>query len=227
MKTAIRMTTPLTLFAAMASASMLSANAQDAAAPSKDAATIQLPAIKTTGGVPLMEAISKRKSSRDFAPTPLSLEHLGGILWATAGYNRPEAKMRVAASSRNHQAVEILAVLEAGIYAYDAEKHALNLLAAGDHRKLAGPQPFVATAPLNLVFVGDADKIKIDDLELRMLSFGADAGLMAQNAYLYCASENLGCVVRTYIQHDPLAKLLNLPKNKRVLLGQTIGYPAQ
>lgn len=29
------------------------------------------------------------------------------------------------------------------------------------------------------------------------------------------------------IEHDPLAKLLNLPKHKRVLLGQTIGHPAK
>ena len=54
-----------------------------------------------------------------------------------------------------------------------------------------------------------------------------DAGLMAQNAYLYSASEGLACVVRGMIEHDPLAKLLNLPKHKRVLLGQTIGHQAK
>lgn len=226
MKEAIRKTTSLALFAAVASTAALSANAQ-APAPSKEATTIQLPAIQKTGGMPLMEAFAKRQSSREFATTPLSPELLGGVLWATAGYNRPEEKKRVAASSRNRQSVEVLVVLETGIYAYDAEKHALNLLAAGDHRKLAGGQPFVATAPLNLVYVGDADKMEIPDLGSRMLSLGADSGLMAQNAYLYCASEGLSCVIRAWIEHEPLAKLLKLPKNKQVLLGQTIGLPAK
>ena len=226
MKKAIQKTTSLALFAAVASTAALSANAQ-AAAPSNEATTIPLPAIQKTGGMPLMEAFAKRQSSREFATTPLSPELLGGVLWTTAGYNRPEEKKRVAASSRNRQSVEVLAVLETGIYAYDAEKHALNLLAAGDHRKLAGAQPFVATAPLNLVYVGDADKMEIPDLGARMLSLGADSGLMAQNAYLYCASEGLSCVIRAWIEHEPLAKLLKLPKNKQVLLGQTIGLPAK
>jgi nitroreductase len=226
MKKAIQKTTSLALFAAMAFAAVLAVHAQSAS-PAKEVTTIQLPAVKMTGGMPLMEAIAKRQSSREFATTPLSPELLGGVLWATAGYNRPEEKKRVAASSRNRQSVEVLAVLETGIYAYDAEKHALNLLAAGDHRKLAGAQPFVATAPLNLVYVGDADKMEIPDLGARMLSLGADSGLMAQNAYLYCASEKLSCVIRAWIDHEPLAKLLKLPKNKQVLFGQTIGHPAK
>lgn len=226
MKEAIRKTTSFALFAAAASTAVLGAHAQTAA-PTKADETIQLPAIQKTGGMPLMEAIAKRSSSREFAPTALTPELLGGVLWSTAGYNRPAKKKRTAASSRNRQSVDVLAVLETGIYAYDAEKHALNLLVAGDHRKLAGSQPFVATAPLNLVYVGDADKIEIKDAEARMLSLGADAGLMAQNAYLYCASEQLSCVIRAWIEHEPLAKLLKLPKNKRVLFGQTIGYPAK
>ena len=226
MKNAIRRTTSLTLFAAVASAAVLSGRAQSATS-SKEASTIQLPAIQKTGGMPLMEAIAKRHSSREFAPDSLSAELLGGVLWATAGYNRPEEKKRVAASTRNWQAVEVYAVLETGIYAYDAEGHALKLLAAGDHRKLADPQPFVATAPLNLVYIGDTEKMAVPDKGSQMLYLGADAGLMAQNAYLYSASEGLACVVRGMIEHDPLAKLLNLPKHKRVLLGQTIGHPAK
>ena len=119
MKNAIRRTTSLTLFAAVASAAVLSGRAQSATS-SKEASTIQLPAIQKTGGMPLMEAIAKRHSSREFAPDSLSAELLGGVLWATAGYNRPEEKKRVAASTRNWQAVEVYAVLETGIYAYDA-----------------------------------------------------------------------------------------------------------
>ena len=78
MKNAIRRTTSLTLFAAVASAAVLSGRAQSATS-SKEASTIQLPAIQKTGGMPLMEAIAKRHSSREFAPDSLSAELLGGV----------------------------------------------------------------------------------------------------------------------------------------------------
>lgn len=200
--------------------------AQDAAKP-ENPAMIQLPTIQKTGGMPLREAIAKRQSAREFAPTALSNETLGAVLWAAAGYNRPAEHMRTAASTRNWQAVDVYAVLESGIYAYDAEKHALVLRAAGDHRALAGMQPFVATAPLNLLFVGDMKKMAVPDKAQQMLMLGADAGLMAQNVYLECASTGLACVIRASLDPAPLAKLLKLPAHQQVLLGQTIGLPAK
>lgn len=188
---------------------------------------IQLSHFEKRGGLPFIDTVANRKSSRAFAPIEIPIDLLSQILWCTAGYNRPEQKMRVAASSRNRQSVEVLAILPSGIYAYDAEQHALIGLVAGDYRTLAGAQDFVATAPLNLVFVGDTQKIGIEDPEARALSLGCDAGLMAQNTYLFCSSKGLATVIRAWIEHEPLAKLLQLPPNKKVLFGQTIGFPAR
>jgi hypothetical protein len=54
------------------------------------ASTIILPQVDIHGGMPLMEALAARRSSRDFAPDPLPLPLLAGLLWAAYGVNRPE-----------------------------------------------------------------------------------------------------------------------------------------
>ena len=51
----------------------------------------------------------------------------------------------------------------------------------------------------------------------------ADAGFVAQNVYLYCASAGLGSVVRGSISKDALAKELGLKSNQVILLAQTVG----
>ena len=54
------------------------------------AASIVLPAPKKQGGLPLMEALASRRSSRDFASGALPLPLLSGLLWAAYGVNRPD-----------------------------------------------------------------------------------------------------------------------------------------
>jgi nitroreductase len=53
----------------------------------------------------------------------------------------------------------------------------------------------------------------------------ADVGFIAENVYLFCASEGLDCVVRGWIDRDLIAQTLNLSANRKVILAQTVGYP--
>ena len=53
------------------------------------AKAIALPAPQKEGGMPLMEALSKRRSDREFAHTELPLPVLSNLLWAAYGVNRP------------------------------------------------------------------------------------------------------------------------------------------
>ena len=53
------------------------------------AARISLPAPRRSGGLPLMAALRKRESQRDFAPQALRKQTLSDLLWAAAGINRP------------------------------------------------------------------------------------------------------------------------------------------
>ncbi len=52
---------------------------------------IALPPPRRTGGMPLMEALDRRSSAREFSPDPLELVVLGDLLWAANGVNREGA----------------------------------------------------------------------------------------------------------------------------------------
>ena len=94
-------------------------------------------------------------------------------------------------------------------------------------RKLAGLQEFVGTAPLNLVFVADSARMTGSSPEDQALYAGADVGFIGQNVYLFCASEGLATVVRGMVDRAALAKALGLSDNKKIILAQTVGYPAE
>ena len=126
----------------------------------------------------------------------------------------------------NWQEIEVLAALPDGTYRYDARDHALRLIAGSDLRAMTGLQDFVASAPLNLVYVADFGKMVDATAEDRTFYASADAGLIAQNVYLYCATAGLACVVRGLVDRRKLASALRLRIDQRIVLAQTVGYAA-
>ena len=52
----------------------------------------------------------------------------------------------------------------------------------------------------------------------------ADAGFIAQNVYLFCASAGLGTVVRGALDREELAKAMELAPGLHITFAQTIGY---
>ena len=51
------------------------------------------------------------------------------------------------------------------------------------------------------------------------------AGAIAQNVYLFAASNQLSTVIRTWIDREAIAEALGLTHDQQVLLSQTVGYP--
>lgn len=182
------------------------------------AQTIKLPEPQKTGGKPLMETLSQRLSTRDFDTSrTLSEQTLSNLLWAGFGYNRDSK--RTAPSAMNRQEITIYIIVSESAFIYDAWLNELKEIAKGDYRRAAGSQDFVYTAPVNLVFV--CDKNKMPDIQMAY----ADCGFIAQNIYLYCASESLGTVVRESFDKKELSRVLRLNEDQEILLCQTIGYP--
>jgi nitroreductase len=177
-------------------------------------------------GIPVMRALGLRRSTRTFSGRALSPEHLSEVLWAAAGINRDDGK-RTAPSAWNRHSVEVFAVLPEGVFRYVADGHLLERVVAGDFRSLTGVQEFVGTAPLNLVYVADLLRfsgISSTPDEL-MLMAAVEAGHMAENVYLYCASEGLGAVTRTLVPREKLGESLGLGSSQRIVSAQTVGYP--
>ena len=184
---------------------------------------VNLPAPQTDGGRPLMQALRERKSTREFSGDKVPAQVLANLLWAGFGVNRPDGR-RTAPSAMNWQEIDIYVVTADGTFMYDAAKNQLIPVAKEDLRSLTGTQAFVATAPLNLVYVADTTKVTAD-AEEKVLFTGANTGFIAQNVYLYCASEGLATVVRASVDRDALAKALKLKATQKIILAQTVGYP--
>jgi len=194
-------------------------------AAAADLTDMALPAPRMAGGKPLMQALKERQSARAFSAKPLPAQVLADLLWAAFGINRPDSGKRTAPSARNWQEVDVYAIMADGAYLYDAKANSLRAVAKGDLRKLTGTQEFVSAVPLNLVYVADMTRMKGAAPEDRALYSGADVGFISQNVYLFCASAGLATVVRGLVDRDALAKALNLPEQKKIILTQTVGYP--
>jgi nitroreductase len=196
-----------------------------AIAAAQDLAPIKLPAPKMDGGKPLMRALKDRQSAREFGAEKISPQVLSNLLWAAWGINRPDGH-RTAPSASNKQEVDIYVTLPEGAYIYDAQANALIPIAAGDLRAATGTQPFPATAAVNLVYVANLAKAGRSAADpQQMLNVGADVGFIAENAYLYCASEGLATVVRASVDKPALARLLKLGDTQLIVLAQSVGYP--
>jgi SagB-type dehydrogenase family enzyme len=192
-----------------------------------NAGDIPLPRPVTNGGIPLMQALSQRRSARDFDNgRELSVQTLSSLLWAANGINRADDGRRTAPTGRNVQDIDVYVMLPSGVYVYDAKANLLRLVNPGDHRAAAGMQPFACQAPVNLFYVHDGArgmKASGDDV---MRYAGIHAGAVMQNVYLFCAKERLSTVARAYLDYDACARALKLGDGQRVVLAQTVGYPA-
>ncbi len=186
---------------------------------------IELPAPQTGGGKPLMQALKDRHTSREFSSDKLSPQVLSNLLWAAFGVNRADTGKRTAPSAMNWQEIAIYVATAEGLYIYDPHGNKLDPILNKDVRADTGTQDFVKEAPLNLVYVADLAKTGHASAEDTALYTGADTGLIAQDVYLFCASEGLATVVRGSVNRPALAKVLRLRPDQKIILAQTVGYP--
>jgi nitroreductase len=188
----------------------------------QDLKPIPLPQPQTDGGRPLMQVLKARKTTREFAADKLPPQILSNLLWAAFGVNRPDGR-RTAPSAMNRQEIDIYVATGDGLFVYNAQANRLDPVLAQDVRAATGTQPFPASAPLDLVYVADFAKAGSEpDADLYT---AADTGFIAQNVYLYCASEGLATVVRGSVDRVALAKAMKLRPNQKIILAQTVGYP--
>jgi SagB-type dehydrogenase family enzyme len=185
---------------------------------------IVLPAPDRNAGLPLMQAIAKRRSLREFEARELPLPMLSSLLWAANGINRDDGG-RTAPSAMHANEIDIYVALPSGAYLYDAGAHALQLVAGSDIRRVTGYQDFVDDAPLDLVYVADHSRMTLIPVASRESFASVAAGAITQNVYLFAASNGLATVIRAWIDREAIANALGLPHDHQVLLSQTVGFP--
>jgi len=189
-------------------------------------AVIVLPPPVQRGGMPLMEALKLRHSTREFSARELPTAVLSNLLWAAFGINRALGHKRTAPSAHDWEEMDVYAATAKGVYAYDPKAHVLKHVLSRDLRAQTGTQTYVGAAPLNLVYVADLSRMAEASPEEKQWYSGPDAGFIAQNVYLFCASEGLATVVRALVDRPALAKALGLRSQQQIVLAQSVGYPA-
>lgn len=185
---------------------------------------IKLPKPETTGGLPLMEAISKRISTREFSDKEIDNQLLSNLLWATYGYNRE--KKRCAPSSHNRQDIDIYLTMRRGTFLWNPLENSLVPINDKDLRAETSLQDFPAYAPVNIVFVSETSRIKGKDERGIVEAIFANTGYISENLYLFCASFGLVTVARAMVDREKLAKSLDLSPFQIITLAQTVGWPA-
>jgi nitroreductase len=186
--------------------------------------TRELPPARTAGGMPLMDAVKLRRSTREYADRPLTDQVLSDLLWAAFGINRPDGG-RTAPYSRHIIAIDVYAAMADGVWLYEPKAHTLLPVIKDDIRAQTGVQDFVGGAPLNLIYVGHRERMPdLGDEEAR-LNISVDAGFIGQNVYLFCASEGLATVFRGALDANKLGRTLQLAGQEFVTFAQTVGYP--
>ena len=168
--------------------------------------TIQLENPDLTRGKNVMQALSERRSTREFSSRMLSMRDLSDLLWAANGVNRPATGGRTAPSAMNRQDVAVYVCMKEGSYRYDARQNRLVPLSAGDVRPVE--------APVCLVLVADGGQ-----------TWNAlDAGIVSQNISLFCAGVGLATVPRATMDKEQLKKALKLGDRQTPFLNHPVGY---
>jgi hypothetical protein len=212
-----------------------------ASGPALDLQPITLVKPQTDGGKSVLAALWARRTIRNIADKPLPPQVLSNLIWAAWGVNRPAGASgrigRTAASASNSQEIDLYVVLPEGIYLYDAVPHRLIPVVAGDHRASVGRggrRGSMARAPVILVYVVDIAKYNrgrpqepgLRDPEIQKSYYNVATGLIAENVYLFAASQGLAAWFHN-CNKTALANLLELRPEQRVLYAQTVGHPAE
>jgi nitroreductase len=207
-----------------------------AAGPAQDLQPIVLMKSQTEGGKSVLAALQERRTNRNVRADKLPPQMLSNLLWAAFGVNRPSASFgkpgRTAPSASNSQEIDLYVALPEGVYLYEAIPHRLTPVAAGDFRARSG-RGAAATAPVNIFYVvdlaryvlqGNPDR-SINDPEIQKSYYYCAVGLIAQNVYLFAASQGLAAWFHNCDKSNT-AKEFKLRPDQRVLFAQTVGYPA-
>jgi hypothetical protein len=196
-------------------------------------ADILLPAPRTVGGKPLMEALEERHSTRKYGTARISPRELSEVLWAASGLTREYAGTGIhtagshaAPAAHNWQEVDLYVAVRDGLYRYDPMPHALKGVLAEDVRFLTAceEQPFVLDVPVILIYVADLARMNDSSEWDRGVFPWADSAVMAENVYLYCSSAGLATVVRAKFERAPLAAAMSLRPNQLITFSQPVGY---
>ena len=199
---------------------------------------IYLPPPSQKGDISLEEAITRRRSIRDFTPKLISQLQLSQILWAAQGITNTPGKYRTVPSAGATYPLEIFVVcgqscieeIGDGIYHYNINNHSLTLHHKGDIRlelaRAALNQEFIYQAPIDIIICALYQRT--------LLGYGSrgeryvlmEVGHAGQNIYLQATALGLATVAIGAFNDEQVRKVLRLDKQYKPLYIMPVGKPA-
>jgi SagB-type dehydrogenase family enzyme len=177
----------------------------------------------------LEEALTKRRSVREYSENPLTSEEISQLLWSTQGITHP-AGYRTAPSAGALYPLEVYVVTPAGNYHYEPSEHRLNLYQQGDFRPelhtSALRQDAVLNAPAVFVITAVYERTEVKYGRERSPRYvHLEAGHAAQNLLLQAVALDLGGVTIGAFYDEAVKEALSLPDDHQPLYLIPVGHP--
>jgi SagB-type dehydrogenase family enzyme len=203
-----------------------------------DVPKVKLPAPEKAGGMPIWEAVGRRRSVRDFRNSPVSTEDLSQLLWASQGVTKVmgEYALRSVPSAgalypvETYLSVQMVEAIEAGIYHYSVREHELELLRTGDFQaavsEAALDQGFLAEAAVVFAWTAVFARSKWKYKERAYRYVYLDAGHIAQNVALAAVALGLGSCQIAALYDDEVNVILGVDgKEESIIYMTALGRP--
>jgi nitroreductase len=210
---------------------------------------VSFPSPLRSGGLSLFAAFQSIRSTTYFERQLLHWEIVGNILWAALGINRPSQGGRTTPEIAHMRFLDAYVLAGEGCWRYIAAEHRLlgissqdlRPLVIKDHQSESFPSasqnmPVVTDAkgmaPLMILFVAPeliGPRRSFGStafIAQEHLLWGVQAGLCAQNIYLFAVSEGLGAQLHVEPNREELATKLDITDKSRILIAVSVGYPA-
>jgi SagB-type dehydrogenase family enzyme len=172
--------------------------------------------------LPLKEILTKRRSVRDFSPSPISREELSYLLWASTGITRKEGgyEFRAAPSAGALYPIETYVLVNnvksiaKGLYHYSVRGHLLEELKSGDlsedvsHAALEQEMCSRAAAVFIWTAIFQRSKCKYGERAYRYVYL--DAGHIGANFALAAVSLGLGSCQIASLFDDEINKIVDI-----------------
>ncbi len=174
---------------------------------------------KFKSSISVEEALSKRRSVRDYKEESLSLEEISQLFWSAQGVTAKWGG-RTAPSAGALYPLEIYIVvglvkgLKPGLYHYDPQKHAISQKKEGDLReKLTEAslgQDEILYAPVTVVITAVYERTIKKYHERGIQYVHMEVGSAGENIYLQAESLGLGTVFIGAFEDEEVKKVLGI-----------------
>ena len=182
---------------------------------------------------PLQRALEQRRSTREFAHTPLPLAKASALLWAAQGPSATGRRTNPSAGATYPLELYLVAGavedLAPGLYRYRASEHALERVTARDLRAdlvpAAAGQEFLREAPIAIAIAAVLERTSRKYGARARRYVDMEAGEVTQSVHLAAAAHGLGTVIVGAFDDAAVKRVLGLPPAEEPLALMPIGSP--